>query len=66
MTEPGFIANFVDVLLETIRDVLPIVTVLMFFQFAILRRPLPNPRKLVVGFVCVLLGLVLFLIGLET
>ena len=56
---------FINVFLETLRDVLPIVTILVFFQFAILRRPLPNPRKLVTGFVMVLLGLVLFLIGLE-
>jgi hypothetical protein len=56
---------FIDVLLETIRDVLPIVTILVFFQFAILRRRLPNPRKLLTGFALVLMGLVLFLIGLE-
>ena len=59
------LSTFVDVFLSTLRDVLPIVTILVFFQFAILRRPLPNPRKLVVGFAFVLLGLVLFLIGLE-
>ena len=61
---PG-ITQFIEVLLETMRDVLPIATILVFFQFAILRRPLPNPRKLITGFVCVLFGLVLFLIGLE-
>lgn len=61
---PG-IATFIDVFLGTVRDVLPIVTILVFFQFAILRRPLPNPKKLLAGFVCVLLGLVFFLIGLE-
>ena len=59
------LAVFIDVFLNTVRDVLPIVTILVFFQFAILRRPLPNPRKLIIGFGCVLLGLVLFLIGLE-
>jgi hypothetical protein len=53
------------VLRDTIDDVLPIVTILVFFQFAVLRRPLPNPQKLVAGFLCVLFGLVLFLIGLE-
>ena len=61
---PG-IATFIDVLLGTIRDVLPIATILVFFQFAVLRRALPQPRKLITGFICVLLGLVLFLIGLE-
>ncbi|MBT8422241.1 MAG: DUF1538 domain-containing protein [Gammaproteobacteria bacterium] len=57
--------TFIDVLLSTIRDVLPIATILVFFQFAVLRRPLPQPRKLITGFVCVLFGLVLFLMGLE-
>lgn len=61
---PG-ITTFIDVLLATMRDVLPIATILVFFQFAILRKPLPNPRKLVIGFLSVLFGLVLFLIGLE-
>lgn len=56
---------FADVLGETVRDVLPIIAILMFFQFAILRRPLPNPKRLLIGFAYVLLGLVLFLIGLE-
>ncbi len=61
----GVINPFLDTFFATIRDVLPIATILVFFQFAILRRPLPFPKKLVGGFVCVLLGLVLFLIGLE-
>ena len=61
---PG-LAAFVDVFMATLRDVLPIATILVFFQFAVLRRRLPNPRRLIGGFVCVLLGLVLFLIGLE-
>ena len=59
------LATFFDVFLATLRDVLPIVTILVFFQFAILRRPLPNPGKLLTGFSYVLIGLVLFLIGLE-
>jgi len=61
---PG-LADFVNVLLATLRDVFPIATILVFFQFAILRKPLPNPRKLLAGFACVLFGLVFFLIGLE-
>ena len=51
------LAIFIDVFLETLRDVLPIVTILVFFQFAILRRPLPNPHKLLTGFAMVLAGL---------
>ena len=49
----------------TFRDVIPIAAVLIFFQVAVLRRRLPNPRRIMVGFVFVLLGLALFLVGLE-
>ena len=52
-------------LLTTVQDVVPIVAVLAFFQIVILRRRLPNARRMVVGFVFVLVGLALFLIGLE-
>ena len=49
----------------TFRDVIPIAAVLIVFQVAVLRRRLPNPRRVAVGFVFVLLGLALFLVGLE-
>lgn len=61
----GAVNAFLEVFFATVRDVLPIATILVFFQFAVLRRALPNPKKLIAGFICVLLGLVLFLIGLE-
>jgi len=59
------LADFVRVLGETLRDVLPIVAILTVFQLFVLRRALPNPRRMLQGFALVLLGLVLFLIGLE-
>jgi hypothetical protein len=49
----------------TLRDVAPIVALLLFFQYVVLRRPIRNLRKTVEGFVFVVLGLALFLIGLE-
>ena len=49
----------------TALDVTPIVVILVVFQFAVLRQRVPNLRGIVAGFVCVLLGLALFLIGLE-
>lgn len=52
-------------LLHTVEDVVPIVTVLAFFQLVVLRRRLPHARRMVVGFMFVLVGLALFLIGLE-
>ena len=52
-------------LLTTITDVLPIAAILFGFQFAIIRKPIPNVAKVLAGFVWVLVGLSLFLIGLE-
>ena len=61
--------NFLDVMvsttLSTLRDVTPIVIILVFFQVAVLRRRLPNLRAILAGSVMVLFGLALFLIGLE-
>jgi len=61
---PGF-AELLEVSLSTLRDIFPIAAILLFFQFAVLRKPLPNTRRLLFGFVYVYIGLVLFLIGLE-
>lgn len=54
-----------NTLLTTARDMVPILSTVLFFQIAILRRPFRNPRRLIFGFVCVLFGLTIFLIGLE-
>jgi hypothetical protein len=35
------------------------------FQFAVLRRPLPNLRRIAIGLGYVLIGMTLFLVGLE-
>jgi len=50
---------------STLRDVLPIAAILLGFQRLVLRRPVPKPRQVAVGLVYVLLGLALFLQGLE-
>lgn len=60
-----FIELALSLLLGTLRDVLPILLLLAFFQFVVLRRPLPNPKRAVVGFLYVIVGLALFLIGLK-
>tara|TARA_A100001037_G_C15138613_1_gene632491 strand:- start:1575 stop:2345 length:771 start_codon:yes stop_codon:yes gene_type:complete len=49
----------------TVFDVMPVVIILVVFQTIILRQPIPNLRRTLVGFVCVILGLALFLVGLE-
>jgi len=59
------LADFLRVAAETFRDVLPIAAVLVLFQLFVLRRALPNPKRMLLGFTYVLAGLVLFLVGLE-
>jgi len=52
-------------LLETLRDLAPILAIIVGFQWAVLRQPIAHPRKVFVGFVYVLIGIALFLEGLE-
>lgn len=58
-------ASLLDTLLATLRDVFPIAAVIFGFQLFILRRPIPNLKRTLFGFFYVLLGLALFLQGLE-
>ena len=51
--------------LYTIRDVAPIVLLIAVFQVLIIKKSIPNLKKVVIGFVLVVFGLSFFLIGLE-
>ncbi len=50
---------------EAFVDLLPIVTVIAFFQIVILRQPLPNMGELLLGFLLLVAGLGMFIQGLE-
>ena len=60
-----WLVNFALKLLDTCRDFLPIAAVIIGFQLLVIRRPLTNPKKTLVGFVFVLFGIVFFLEGLD-
>lgn len=60
-----WIIDFSGVLFSTVLDVFPIVAILFGFQFFVLRRKVPNLRRVIIGFIYVLVGLALFLQGLE-
>lgn len=51
--------------LATARDVFPVLLFLVFFHLMVLKRPIPRPTRIAVGFVFVLLGMALFLAGLD-
>ncbi len=61
----NFILDFAATLFATFRDILPILILITCFQLFVLRQPIPHLRRLIVGGVYVVLGLALFLIGLE-
>lgn len=51
--------------LETVLDVLPIAGIIFGFQFLVIRKPIPNLKKVLIGLFYVLIGITLFLLGLE-
>lgn len=59
------LTDLFHVILATIWDVLPIAAIIFGFQLFVLRKAMPNLKKILMGFLLVLLGLAFFLEGLE-
>jgi hypothetical protein len=57
--------EFFDTLKSTVVDVLPILSIILVFQLLVIRRPIPHVKQVGFGFIYVLIGLALFLLGLE-
>ena len=55
----------VRTLRDCVRDLAPIVVVIAAFQLLVLRQPIPDLLDLAVGCACVVVGLALFVRGLE-
>ncbi len=47
------------------RDLVPIIVVVAFFQIVVLQQPFPDLERIIVGFVFVVVGLSLFVQGLQ-
>ncbi|MBO6562109.1 MAG: DUF1538 domain-containing protein [Nisaea sp.] len=60
-----WLAALADAFFGTILDVLPIAGILVFFQLIVLRQRIPHLGRVLTGFVYVIIGLALFLVGLE-
>ena len=52
-------------LFDSARDLLPIILVISFFQFAVLQQPIPNFGEIAIGILFVVIGLTLFVQGLN-
>jgi len=59
------IRGFVKLLVGSLRDLTPIILTVAFFQAVALQQPFPNLDDVLVGLVFVVLGLTLFIQGLE-
>jgi hypothetical protein len=61
----AWIQSLLRPIVGSVRDLAPIVGVIAFFQLVVLQQPLPDLLGLLMGFLLVLLGLTLFIQGLE-
>ena len=52
-------------LLDSLRDLLPIILVIGFFQLLVLQQPIPNFGEIAIGILFVVIGLTLFVHGLN-
>jgi hypothetical protein len=60
----SFMQGLLD-LLGVVKDVAPILIVIFFFQYIIIKKPVAHLHKIVVGIILVILGLYAFIVGLE-
>lgn len=60
-----FLKPVITSLLDSLRDLLPIILVIGFFQMVILQQPIPNFGEITLGIIFVVVGLTLFVKGLN-
>ncbi len=61
----AFFIHLLNVTAGTVLDVLPIAIILFVFQALVIRQKPANLKRVLIGFLYVLMGLSLFLVGLE-
>jgi hypothetical protein len=57
--------RFLGLFVGALRDLAPIILVIAFFQIVVLQQPFPNLDKIIPGLFFVVMGLALFIQGLE-
>ncbi|MGF1726262.1 DUF1538 family protein [Photobacterium nomapromontoriensis] len=60
-----FVIALIKALLGSLRDLMPIILVITFFQLVVLQQPLPQLGPIILGLGFVVVGLTLFVFGLE-
>ena len=59
------LSAFIKTLLSSLRDLLPIILVVAFFQIVVIRQPVADLGDILFGTLLVILGLAFFIRGLE-
>ncbi len=62
---PTALLSLGRLILTTLRDLAPIIVVIAFFQIVVLQQPFPDLERIVAGLALVMVGLALFVQGLE-
>lgn len=59
------VRQLIDSFQGTLQNVLPIILVIVFFQTIVLKQKIPHLRRILFGLVLAVVGLAIFLVGLE-
>ncbi|MGM0519564.1 MAG: DUF1538 family protein [Campylobacterota bacterium] len=59
------IGSIISGLLSVIKDVAPILLIILFFQYAVVKKKIDNIQTVFLGFCLVIVGLYAFILGLE-
>ena len=52
-------------LVGVVKDVVPILAIIAFFQYVVLKKPIEDLKNVIIGFGLVIIGLYAFILGLE-
>ncbi|MEA3445164.1 MAG: DUF1538 domain-containing protein [Bacteroidota bacterium] len=65
MSHKKYFFNILRKLRLAFTDLVPIIAVVVFFQTVVIRQAFPEIGEVIFGFLCVIVGLMLFIEGLE-
>jgi nitrogen regulatory protein PII len=57
--------SVVNGIFGVIRDIIPILAIIVFFQYGVLKEKINNLKNVILGFIFVIIGLYAFILGLE-
>jgi Na+/phosphate symporter len=61
----GMLNDLLGTFIYTLRDVAPIILLIGLFQLLVIKKSIPNLKRVVFGMILVIIGLTFFLLGLE-